>query len=267
MTTDNQECRTPRRHSTTFVAASMSRGRALLLVLLPLCTQMQASAMAASPGAHASTPQLATAGGFGAGDPRIPREARCAPVRELTLGGEAAMHYRWALRYVDRPDDPVSGRCLGVAGRRIALQRLQHIITARGFVTTRVVLADAAADGGTLAFTVVPGRVGQVQFRPDIGHAPQLHDILPLRRGALLNLRSIEQALSELAPAPAAEPDIRILPAAHNVSPRSESDLLIVWHPRWAPTHAASTRTLPVSGVDRRTARGQASPATGFTPP
>lgn len=229
----------------TATAHHLSRGRALLLALLPLAVLPVPPALATGIGA----PPAATlvAAGHAEGDPgptvvRIPSERGCWPVRGLALGGDAAAHYRWALRYVDRQDDPVSGRCLGPAGRRIALQRLQNVIVARGYVTTRVVLADIQGRGAMLAFTVVPGRVGQVQFRPDIPQGKALREVVPLRRGALLNLRAIEQALTELTAAPAMQADIRILPAAGNASPRSESDLLIVWQPSWrAPLPAAGS--------------------------
>lgn|GEM_PF-5832208 len=164
--------------------------------------------------------------------PRIPNEKSCTRIHSLAIRGDAAPHYRWALRYVDRTGDPVSGRCIGSAGLQIALQRLQNVIAARGYVTTRVVVAAAQPRGGTLTFAVVPGRVGNVQFLPDIGRATaMLRNTVPLRRGALLNLRAIQQALTELRPTASAGADIRILPASHSQSPNGESDLLIVWQP------------------------------------
>lgn len=172
--------------------------------------------------------------------PRIPPEADCVPIRSLAISGDAAEHYRWALRYVDRHDDPVSGRCVGPEGLHIALGRLQDVIAARGYVTTRVLLPSSPPTDGKLTFMVVPGRVGRVQFLPDL--APMAtRDTVPLRRGALLNLRAIEQALADLRGGALASADIRVLPASQGDPVRGESDLLIVWQPLAAAAAAANS--------------------------
>lgn len=204
----------------------------LLLAMLPVSAYAQALA---TPVVGTLNPLSGHAGRAGDAthrglSQRIPDEQACTLVHSLVMSGNAAPHYRWALRYVDRQDDPVSGRCIGSAGLQIALQRLQNVIVARGYVTTRVVLA-APSREGTLTFAVVPGRVGRVQFLPDIGRANPLRNTVPLRHGALLNLRAIKQALAELRPMHAIDADIRILPASHGGSADSESDLLIVWQP------------------------------------
>ena len=204
----------------------------LWLALLPLSAFAQALAppvvetMSGLAG-HVGGTVDATRPGVG---PRIPDEPACTLIRSLAMSGDATPHYRWALRYVDRQDDPVSGRCIGPTGLQIALQRLQNVIVARGYVTTRVVVASHSSEG-TLTFAVVPGRVGRVQFLPDIGRATALRNTVPLRHGALLNLRAIKQVLGELRPLPATDADIRILPASDSGSADSESDLLIVWQP------------------------------------
>ncbi|HEY0334956.1 MAG TPA: POTRA domain-containing protein [Stenotrophomonas sp.] len=212
------------------VIQRVAASHALLLVSIVPIASAQSNLL--GPGAATAGRSLHSSSALSASaDPRIPSEPDCARIIRLSILGEAAAHYRWALRYADRHDDRVSGRCIGRQGRQIALQRLQRVIVARGYVTTRVVMSADEPRHGTLNFTVVPGRVGHVQFVPEIDRRASLRDTVALRRGALLNLRAIEQALSEMQARRMADADIRILPAAGSGSPRGESDLLIVWQP------------------------------------
>ncbi|MES2772239.1 MAG: POTRA domain-containing protein [Pseudomonadota bacterium] len=100
-------------------------------------------------------------------------ESPCFPVFRVTLEGDRAADFRFALAAVnhtaarrdqdsveDSAIDPSLGRCLGAQGVNIVLARVQEAILAQGFSTTRVfVTAQNIASSQTLNITVIPGRI------------------------------------------------------------------------------------------------------------
>lgn len=167
---------------------------------------------------------------------RLPEgESPCFALTRVVLEGEAAAAFSWALEAAHRtPDgsaDPVPGRCLGSQGLAVVAARVNNAIVARGYVTTRVLLAPQNLSSGTLALTVMPGKLRAVRLAPGAGPRAQLANALPVGAG-LLNLRDIEQGLDNLQRVPTAEADIDIVPSeAPDVAP-GESDLVVRWQQR-----------------------------------
>jgi len=86
-----------------------------------------------------------------------PTEFPCFTISRITLQGDAAERFNWALDAANiandsASDDPAIGRCLGTVGINTVMTRIQNAIVARGFVTTRILagrtLAGAAARKG-----------------------------------------------------------------------------------------------------------------------
>lgn len=225
----------------TFSAASFGCG-ALLLCSTPLCAappaaspeQQRAAALRDAseqqrqqereralqqqntprPEVHLSVPPLAVTA-------YPANEKPCFPLHSVRLEGEDAGRFQWALAAVNGID----GRCLGGRGIKLALDRVQNAILARGYVTTRVMAREQDLSHGVLTLTLQPGRIGVVRFSDPVGWRGRLWNALPARRGDLLNLRDIEQALENLRRVPNVAADIRIVPGQQEGS----SDLLIGW--------------------------------------
>lgn len=154
-------------------------------------------------------------------------ESPCFVIQQVDLSGPAAAQFGWvleALTTADGLDGPMR-RCLGAAGIGILVQRAQHAMVVRGFVTSRVVVEPQALDQGRLALTVLPGRIRQVRFADAAARHPSARTALPAQPGDVLNLRDIEQALENFKRVPGTEVDIRIVPADEP----GLSDLLIHW--------------------------------------
>ncbi|MGE8605080.1 POTRA domain-containing protein, partial [Bordetella trematum] len=127
---------------------------------------------------------------------RLPRsEAPCVPIDRIRLTGEEADHFLWSLQAANPRHDPATGRCLGTAGINVVMARVQNAIIARGFVTTRILAAPQDLTTGTLTLTLVPGRLRSIRFAPGTSLKATSWNAVPARRGDLLNLRDIEQAL------------------------------------------------------------------------
>ena len=160
------------------------------------------------------------------------QESPCFPILQISLKGDGAEQFRWALSRAYRAEDEVpvtgDGRCLGNVGINLVMKRIQNAIIDRGFVTTRVVADAQDLRSGTLQLTLVPGRVRLVRFVNEPNHGTAWNAVA-LRRGQLLNLRDIEQALENFKRLPTAEADIQITAAEGEGAQPGDSDLVIAW--------------------------------------
>lgn len=165
---------------------------------------------------------------------RLPAdEAPCFVINHISLEGDEAEHFRWALKAADPKDDPATGHCLGTAGVDIVMKRVQNAIIARGYVTTRILAAPQDLKSGKLVLTVVSGRIHAIRFAESAQSHPALWNAMPAVPGDLLNLRDIEQALENFQRVPTASVDIQIAPPAEGTEAKpGESDLLISWKQR-----------------------------------
>jgi hemolysin activation/secretion protein len=180
-------------------------------------------------------------------------ETPCFTIRELNLRGAESARFGWLLDHLNGPDsqDTPLGLCLGANGVSAVVQRANHAVLERGYVTTRVLTEPQDLSGGALALTVVPGRIRRIRFADVASERATAWNAVPARPGDILNLRDIEQALENFKRVPTAEADIEIVPA----DAPGHSDLVIRW-----------TQDLPLRlslGVDdsgsRRTGKYQGS--------
>ena len=164
----------------------------------------------------------------------------CFRVERLTLEGEAAAQFLWALeaahRTGDGRPDPAVPRCLGQEAIADITQRVQGALIARGFVTTRVLVPAQDLRTGTLRLVVLPGRLGAVRLQRDALGRGTSWNAVTLQPGQALNLREIEQALENFQRVPTVDATIEIVPSQSSperpeVRP-GDSDLLVRWSQR-----------------------------------
>lgn len=84
----------------------------------------------------------------------------------LRVEGDAAQRFDWLLNTLPGPqaDDPPLGRRLGTQGINLLIKRVQDALTARGFVTSRILAELQDIKSGELTLTVLPGRLRAVRF-------------------------------------------------------------------------------------------------------
>ncbi|RLM02110.1 hypothetical protein BIY27_25790 [Gibbsiella quercinecans] len=82
-------------------------------------------------------------------------ESPCFTINRLTLVGEAADRFQWALEAAA----DARGRCLGGQGIMLAINKVQNAILAKGYVTTRVMAQEQDLTTGVLTLTLQPGRI------------------------------------------------------------------------------------------------------------
>lgn len=162
-------------------------------------------------------------------------ETPCFALHRLQLAGEQLDQVPWlaAAAGMDWQTHP----CIGVQGVQAILTRMQQAVLERGYVTSRVVAGAQNLQDGVLTITFLPGVLRHAEWAEDsVGGAGRtsLAAALPARRGALLQLRDIEQGLENLQRVPGARADIQIIPAQGADAQPGQSDLHIIYH-RAAP--------------------------------
>jgi hemolysin activation/secretion protein len=163
------------------------------------------------------------------------------------------------------PDAHWSGRLCGeslpgVQGVNTVLSRVQNAIIARGYVTTRVLAPAQNLQSGTLALTVLAGRVRAVRTTPDSSPRVRLSNALPIHSGDILNLRDLEQGLENLQRVPTVQADVQIVPAQGADAGPGESDLLV----RWVQERAIRLAAFLDDGGSRDTGNFQAGLTTSI---
>ena len=164
-------------------------------------------------------------------------ESPCFPIHTVTLTGDAAGRFQFALKKALKETGFQSGQCLGAQGINRIMVAAQNAVIGRGYTTTRILAAPQDLNSGTLELTVLSGKVRSV--RTDTSHNDQtraariaaFQNEIPLKGGDILNLRRIEQGLENLKRVPTAEADIQIVPA----DAPDESDIVVAWRQRLLP--------------------------------
>jgi hemolysin activation/secretion protein len=159
-------------------------------------------------------------------------ESPCFAIKEIALIGQETTSFRWALSAAGKAGtaaDSAIGHCVGTTDIHLLMQRVQNEVLRAGFVTTRVLLSPQDLKTGTLALTLIPGRLRDIRTsQSDEAHG-RFWNAVPLSSGDLLNLRDIEQGLENLKRLPTVQADIQIAPADAPDAEPGESDLLINW--------------------------------------
>ena len=161
--------------------------------------------------------------------PRLPLDEKpCFSIQDITLTGDSASRFKFALTKALERSDFKPGMCLGAQGINIIMTLAQNAVIERGYTTTRILAAAQDLKSGHLELTVVPGRIQSIRFvdadgKEQTGRGARHTNAFPSSPGDILNLREIEQALENLKRIPTAETDIQIAPA----ETPNESDVII----------------------------------------
>ncbi|MCB5183821.1 ShlB/FhaC/HecB family hemolysin secretion/activation protein [Methylobacillus gramineus] len=153
-------------------------------------------------------------------------ELPCFVIHSISLAGNEAARFQFALKEVLSGPHRAIDRCLGTQGINTVMAHVQNVIVTQGYVTSRVLAGQQDLNSGHLTLTVIPGRVRQIRFTPDSSTRIRAGNALPISNGDILNLRDIEQGLENLKRSPTSDADIQIEPADGNAQP-GESDLVI----------------------------------------
>ncbi|WP_048697924.1 ShlB/FhaC/HecB family hemolysin secretion/activation protein [Erwinia piriflorinigrans] len=148
-------------------------------------------------------------------------ERSCVTINTLRLEGDSAARFQWALDAAEEE----KGLCLDGEHILLMINKIQNAVLARGYVTTRAIAQEQDLTKGGLTLTLLPGRIGDIQFEDAIGWRARLWNAIPVSPGEILNLRAIEQGLENFNRVPSATADIHIVPGQQDAT----SDLSVSW--------------------------------------
>ncbi len=161
----------------------------------------------------------------------LPIETPCFPIQRLLLQNSSGVplpEFDWVIEQLIAPEAPVFvGQCVGAQGVAWLIERTHKVLVDHGFVTSRVLAAQQDMSHGTLVLTLIPGRIRTIRLSAPVDPRANLNNALPMKKGDVLNLRDIEQALENLKRVPTAEADIQIEPAQGDDAQLGESDLVV----------------------------------------
>lgn len=176
-------------------------------------------------------------------------ESPCFPIHTVTLTGDAAGRFQFALKKALKETGFQSGQCLGVQGINRIMVAAQNAVIGHGYTTTRILAAPQDLNSGTLELTVLPGKVRSV--RTDTSHNDQtraariaaFQNEIPLKGGDILNLRRIEQGWKISSAYPPRKPIFKSFPPMHPMKATS----LLPGGSGCCPTACRSVWTTPAA--------------------
>lgn len=148
----------------------------------------------------------------------LPEEANSFKIKSFSL---KASRYAYKFQWINDYLAGFNGQRIGVQGINLLLQNINNEIMNRGYLTTRIYIESQDLASGKLYFTLLPGVIGDIRFRQKTWGT--WTNAVPVRRGSLLNIRDIEQAIDNFNSVPGQEADIKIEPGAQE----GQSDLVI----------------------------------------
>ena len=166
------------------------------------------------------------------------QESPCFTINNIQLTGDEASRFQWVLRHAYRDGEGRDGEghrdlalphCLGATSINLIMRRMQNALIARGYVTSRILAQPQDLGSGTLELTLVPGRIRHIRMADQSQGKASFRHALPMREGAILNIRDMEQALENFRRVPTAQSSLDIVPATEKTARPGESDILLDW--------------------------------------
>ena len=141
---------------------------------------------------------------------RLPYEETCRSINEVVFQGLPALDAQLNASLAgDGVDDSPIGRCVGVQGIAVLIDRARNTLIANGYITSRVEAPAQDLSTGRLLLSVIIGRVAVID--KGAGSAWIQHTA-PLFTDEALNLRDIEQSLENLRRNPSVQTDFQLRP-------------------------------------------------------
>lgn len=119
----------------------------------------------------------------------------------------------------------VLGKCMTVTDINAIATRVQNRLIDKGYVTSRIMVADQNLAGGKLRLTLIPGKIAQVVVNTADSKVPVyvkqtnraypaiLDTALTTQSGKLLNIRDLETTLENFKRVPSADANFKIAPS------------------------------------------------------
>lgn len=154
-------------------------------------------------------------------------ESPCFQINKISVLDDSG-EFGWATSELNSYTKKVLPRCLGKGGVSAIMKKLQNIIIAKGYVTTRVSAKPQDLTKGTLELSIVAGKAKNIKVSEDAPYTRIFtFNSLPVKKGDIVNIYDIEQGLENLKRPPTSDADITFSPSQDKDSNAGDSDLNI----------------------------------------
>ena len=148
----------------------------------------------------------------------FPQEAFTFKINTILLEGPMVERFGWTRAVLATYE----GQEMGTQGLNQILKELTNGFIARGYVTTRVQIAEQDLSQGVLRIQLVPGIIRDIRFAEG-SQTGSWWTAFPTRPGRILNLRDLEQGLEQMKRVPSQDVEMDIAPGEKP----GESDVVI----------------------------------------
>lgn len=168
----------------------------------------------------------------------LDKETPCFKIHSIKIVGEYADTFSGALDAINAKEKNIRvnplHHCIGAKAINVMMKKVQNKIISAGYITTRIVAQPQDLNAGILSLTVIPGVINNIVVDQQDGSVvnPVQWNSMPMKKGDLLNLRQIEQALENYKRVPSVDIDINIVPAQGLQTKPGLSDLHVNWQQR-----------------------------------
>lgn len=156
-------------------------------------------------------------------------ETPCFQISDILVLDESK-EFAWAIDELKEYTNGVLPKCLGKNGVSAIMKKLQNIIIAKGYVTTRVSAKPQDLAKGVLELSIIAGRAKNIHVLQDAPYSRLFPvNVLPTKKGDIVNIYDIEQGLENLKRPPTVDADINFVPSTDKDSSAGDSDINITW--------------------------------------
>ena len=137
----------------------------------------------------------------------LPEEKIAFQIDNISIEGSDEHRFQ----FLDKIARKYEQNKIGVRGLQVIVKKLENALLEKGFVTSHISVLPQNLSDGNLKLLLVKGYVDNINF---VGNADNLsyQQAFPVRNGDVLNLRSLEQGLEQLARMNSINAKVELLP-------------------------------------------------------
>ncbi|MDO2447872.1 ShlB/FhaC/HecB family hemolysin secretion/activation protein [Enterobacter vonholyi] len=139
----------------------------------------------------------------------LTKEAVCYDIQHVVIDGAESLPHWLTFRDLIKQTEK---QCVGIRGIKNLHTAMQNRLISHGFITTRILVPTQNLRNGILHFTILPGRISEIDIKELNGHSLNAWNNIPEGQNDLLDLRGLEQGLENMQRIPGTQASIRLLP-------------------------------------------------------
>lgn len=139
----------------------------------------------------------------------LPEEQPCYLINKINIENKNSVAHWMSFSDIKKK---VEGQCIGVKGVKSIHTAIQNRLISHGYITTRVLLPEQNLSSGNLTLNIMPGKIENIVIKDTTRATVHEANNFPEKKGDVLDLRGLEQAIENLQRVPGSTAEINLLP-------------------------------------------------------